>query len=109
MFNNEKYLQYKNKQSFYINELPKLYPDSFDWSRWRLGIAIWRELGISCRYYDIIEQGEVLRKFAIGYLPGHKLICRPILNEVAVMFIIDDDFCWTHLRKEEFYNLFKIK
>ena len=86
--------------------LPKLYSDSFDWSRWRKGLAIWREIGVSCRYIDILEKRNVLLKYAVGYLNGDQLICRPKDNEYAVMFLIDDEFCWTHFRKKEFENVF---
>lgn len=88
--------------------MPKLHVDSFDWSRWRKGLSIWRELGVACRYNSIIERKNVLRQYAIGYLPSENLYCRPRLNEFAVMFLIDNDFCWTHLRKEEFENVFDI-
>jgi hypothetical protein len=94
---------YKNSKGIIV---PKLYPDSFDWSRWRLGVAIWREIGLASRYYDIIEQADVLRRYAIGYLPGEKLIVRPKIDETAVMFLIDGEFCWTHLRQEEFDYVF---
>ena len=86
--------------------LPKLYSDSFCWSRWRKGIAIWREIGVASRYYSIIGWKEVLIKYAIGYLEGSRLVCRPKNNEIAVMFLINDEFCWTHFRMEEFVEVF---
>jgi hypothetical protein len=86
--------------------IEKMYPDSFDWQRWRLGIKIWRELGVACRNQDIIDKKEILRKYAIGYIEGKDLICRKKDNEYGVMFIIDDEFCWTHFLREEFYNVF---
>ena len=86
--------------------LPKLYSDSFDWSRWRKGLAIWREIGVSCRYVDILEKRNVLLKYAVGYINRNQIICRPKDNEYAVMFLIDDEFCWTHFRKKEFENVF---
>jgi hypothetical protein len=95
--------KYKNSTGIII---PMMYPDSFDWSRWRIGMVIWRELGIASRNVDILEQKDVLRIFAIGYLPGQKLICRPKIDETAVMFLIDDEFCWTHLRQKEFDDVF---
>jgi hypothetical protein len=95
--------RYKNKKGVII---PKLYPDSFDWSRWRLGMSIWREIGLASRYTDIIAQADVLRRYAVGYLPGDKLTCRCKPDETAVMFLVDDEFCWTHLRQEEFDHVF---
>lgn len=95
---------YENMHSGVI--IPRMYPDSFDWSRWRLGVAIWRELGIASRYYDIIEQADVLRRYAVGYLPGRYLICRNKPDETAIMFLIDGEFCWTHLVQKEFDYVF---
>lgn len=84
----------------------KLCSDSFDWSRWRMGVAVWREIGVSCRKNSIIENKNTLRKYAIGYIPGENLVCRPKNNETAVLFLIDNEFCWTHFRNEEFKNVF---
>ena len=86
--------------------IDKMYPDSFDWQRWRLGIKVWRELGVACRKQDIFDKKHILRKYAIGYLPGEQLFCRRKENEVAIMFLIDDEFCWTHFLREEFDNVF---
>jgi hypothetical protein len=86
--------------------IPKLYSDSFDWSRWRNGIAIWREIGVQCRTSDIIDKKKVLHKYAVGYLSGKSLYCRSKDDEIAVMFIIDNEFCWTHFRLKEFENVF---
>lgn len=86
-----------------IDKLPE---DYFDWQRWRAGIAVWREIGVACRRNSIIENSELLLKFAVGYIHGSLLRCRPKNNEYAVMFLIDDNFCWTHFREEEFLNVF---
>lgn len=86
--------------------IPKLPIDSFSWSRWRLGYKIWYKLGIACREADIFAQAKILRYYAIGYFPGDKLYCRPKQNEVAVLFLIDNEFCWTHLREKEFNYVF---
>jgi hypothetical protein len=86
--------------------IPRYPIDSFDWLRWHYGIDIWREIGASCRYFSIIERKETLKKYAIGYIEGEKLNCRPKESEIAVLFIINDEFCWTHFRKEEFENVF---
>ena len=84
-----------------------MYADSFDWHRWRLGIKVWRELGVACRRQDIIDKKDVLRKYAIGYIPGHKLFCRPKENNIAVMFLVDDEFQWCHFTNEEFEGIFQ--
>ncbi len=86
--------------------IPRLPSDSFDWIRWRGGIAVWREIGVACRSPDILEKANILKKYAVGYIEGDKLICRPKEDEIAVLFLIKDDFCWTHFRKKEFDNVF---
>jgi hypothetical protein len=86
--------------------IPKLPTDYFDWSRWRKGLAVWREIGVQCRTSDIMDKREVLQKYAVGYHNGETLVCRPKNEEIAVMFLIDDEFCWTHFRKGEFENVF---
>ena len=86
-----------------IDKLPE---DYFDWQRWRSGIAVWRELGIASREKSIIGNAELLIKLAIGYNYGEVLRCRPKVNEFAVMFLINNEFCWTHLRGREFLNVF---
>ncbi len=80
-------------------------PDSFSWSRWRRGVAIWEIVG-AARFQNIVSQAQVLREFAVGYCPAGQIRCRPKPNCVAVLFIIDDEFCWTHLQKEEFDYIF---
>jgi len=86
--------------------IPKLPIDSFDWLRWLYGIDIWTEIGVVCKYYDIIEKSNILIKYAIGYIEAEKLMCRPKDKEFAVMFIINDEYCWTHFREKEFYYVF---
>ena len=85
--------------------IPRLPSDSFDWLRWR-NSDIWVRLGVACRYWDIVDQGDVLRYYAVGYREGEKLICRPKENETAVLFLIDNRFGWTHLRNHEFMEVF---
>ena len=93
-----------SKDSYII---PRLGIDSFDWSAWRSGAHIWLKLGIHPRLYSIMEEREKLRRYAVGYIPAEKPICRPTIGEIAVMFLIDGIFGWTHLRKEEFEYVFR--
>lgn len=85
--------------------IPRLPADAFDWSAWRKGILVWELIGV-CVQQNIFDNKEVLRKYAVGYIPSENLICRAGLDEFAVMFIIDDEFCWTHFRKKEFEYVF---
>ena len=89
--------------------IPKLPLDSFDWIRWRSGIDIWIKTGIHPRWYSIIDNRKEIRKYAVGYIHESRLFCRPELNEMAVMFLIDDVFSWTHFRKEEFEEVFSVR
>uniref|UniRef100_A0A6M3LCE3 Uncharacterized protein n=1 Tax=viral metagenome TaxID=1070528 RepID=A0A6M3LCE3_9ZZZZ len=75
----------------------KIYLDSFTWSRWRKGIIIWE---------TIKKEGmNNIKNKIVGHMESNKLFCRPKYNEIAVMFLINDDLCWTHFRKEEFYGI----
>jgi hypothetical protein len=82
--------------------IEKIPSDSFDWQRWRLGVKIWTELGVACRKQSIMDNKSIFVKYAIGYIEGKTLACRAKENEYGVMFLIDDEFCWTHLSEEEF-------
>jgi len=86
--------------------IERLQRDSFSFSRWRRGIKIWRELGIACKEAEICRNKEVFNKYAVGFLEGEKLYCRPKEGEVAVLFFVDGEYCWTHLRKKEFNYVF---
>ena len=59
------------------------------------------------RWYSLIENIDVLRKYAIGYCPADDFICRPS-KEIAVMFSINDVIGWFHLREEEFERIFNV-
>lgn len=90
--------------------IPLLSADQFDWLTWINGADIHiklGELGTKLREESIMDCAETLRKYAIGYVKGDKPICRPKPDEIAVMFLIDDVFGWTHLRKIEFERVFK--
>ena len=87
-----------------IQRLPM---DSFDWLRWLYGIDIWILLGISPRYYDIKENKFILKAYAIGYIEADKLLCRPKQGEYAIMFLINDNFVWTHITNKEFKEVFQ--
>ena len=87
--------------------IPLLSADMFDWIAWLNGAYIHIKLGVHIREESISENAEILRKYAVGYIRGDKPICRPKPDEIAVMFLIDDYFGWTHLRKSEFERVFK--
>jgi len=81
--------------------IEKLSPNAFTWSRWR------RFNLFTCRYSIIVEFKNMIKRFAIGYIEGEKLYCRPKFKTYAVMFLKDDEFSWCHLTKKEFEEVFK--
>ena len=85
-----------------IEEMPV---DSFDWIRWR-NFCLFEKIGTICRTYNLLQMRAVIRSYAVGYIAGDKVVCRPKKNTVAVMFLVDDEFQWCHLTKEEFEGIF---
>lgn len=73
---------------------------SFDWLTWCGGGL--SNLGLATRYNIIKDNIHIIRKYAIGYLEAEHCVCRPKENYIAVMFLKDEEYFWTHLRKEEF-------
>lgn len=86
---------YQNK------ELPKLAFSAFSWSRWR------RFNLFKCRYSNISQIGNCIRKYAVGYIKGEHLQCRPKENTYAILFLKDGEFSWCHLTSIEFEEIFK--
>lgn len=88
--------------------LPKLNPDEFTWQRWR-AFDLFYELGIACRKFDLINNQDIIKKYAIGYLPGINLYCRPKENDTAILFWYNGEYQWCHLKNDEFEIIFKDK
>jgi hypothetical protein len=86
--------------------IPKLPIDSFDWLRWLRGIDVWAKLGIHARSQSIHDNAAILKSYAVGYIPVDRLTIHCKAGEMAVMFLVDDEFCWTHLRQQEFEDVF---
>jgi hypothetical protein len=85
--------------------IPRLPIDSFTWLRW-VNNDIWAQLGMRCRYRDMLDNKRILRKYAVGYREAETIVCRPKTGEVAVLFLINGRFSWTHLRRHEFEEVF---
>jgi hypothetical protein len=79
----------------------------FDWLLWRNGNPL-DIFGIVCRTVDFVRKRELLRKHAIGWCPAEKTICRPKLENVAVMFDVNGHVFWFHLRQHEFDAIFGV-
>ncbi|MDD5589051.1 MAG: hypothetical protein PHP92_03305 [Candidatus Nanoarchaeia archaeon] len=84
--------------------LEKMHGTSFDWLSWT-GCGL-LELEINNRKEIIINNIPIIKKYAIGYCPAEQLICRPKINEIAVMFLKEDKYFWTHFTKKEFLIVF---
>ena len=76
--------------------------DSFTWSRWRNF-----DFKICWRTEYILFNREDIKEKAIGFIEASRLFCRPKENNMAVMFLSNDEFSWCHLTTEEFNCLFK--
>ena len=89
--------------------LPKIDSSYFTWLEWR-AYSI-QELGVFCRYADITSaRGKaILRKYAVGLCRGENLICRPKVEQMALMCFKDGEHFWFHLRKKEFEEVFMDK
>ncbi len=89
-----------------MNTLIQLDSSLFTWLNWRAGSI--HDLGLSCRYFDIITRGkELLKKYAVGWCYGENLPCRPKENEIALMVFKDGEQFWFHIRNKEFNEVFK--
>lgn len=80
--------------------LEKMHGTSFDWLTWSRGGLI--NLGLRNRYKLIKDNLDIIRKYAIGYIQSEHCLCRPKEGYIAVMFLKDNEYFWTHLTKEEF-------
>jgi len=86
-------------------KLIHMHSTSFNWMKWRVGSPA--NFKIPCRKEILIANGNILRKYAIGYIEGEKLLCRPKRNYTAIMFFKDEEEFWFHLRNDEFKIIFE--
>ena len=59
-------------------------------------------LGLANRFEIFKSNINIIKKYTIGYCEGGEIMCRPKPNEVAVMFLKDGNYFWTHITKKEF-------
>jgi len=84
--------------------LDRLDSSAFDWLTWRNG-TILDVFGFSSRSASILANKTKLQKHAVGWCPAEQLACRPKLKCKAVMFYKGDTIFWTHIRDEEFKEI----
>lgn len=87
-------------------DLQKLDSSLFDWISWRQGCPLVL-FEIGCRMGDLYAKRNELRKYAIGWCKGESVLCRPKLNNFAVMFEKDGTCGWFHFRANEFEKIFE--
>jgi hypothetical protein len=86
--------------------IERLNPELFDWLTWRNG-SILEIFNLPHRTYALLENKDLLKKYAFGYCKADHIPCRPKLGYYAVMFNTGDLYnWWTHLRKIEFEKIF---
>jgi len=86
--------------------IKKLSSTEFFWARWRAGS--YYELGFYNGHYDIKTQRgkNIIKKYAIGFCDAKNLHVRPRNDSIAVMYFYKDETFWSHLRYEEFNEIF---
>lgn len=87
-----------------FRELEYLHPDTFDWLTWSGGRLL--DIGVQTRFEDIKAKRLTVRRHAVGYIWGERLVCRPKPGTVAVMFLKGEISFWTHLTMREFEAVF---
>lgn len=84
--------------------IPEIDSLHFDWIRWRNGSPV--DLGILCQKESLITNKKILNKYAIGWCKAENLICRPKIDNKAVMFVVNEICFWFHLTNYEFGRIF---
>lgn len=78
---------------------------SFTFETWSAGNLI-EMLNIHNRTDIILENSDVIRKFAIGWCHSDNIVCRPKSGKISVMFFTNGHEWWTHFEMEEFIGCF---
>jgi hypothetical protein len=86
--------------------IPELPEDNFDWITWRNGAYVWLSLGFRPRRTGLLDNKDIIRNHAVGYIPGEKIWYRYKPSHTAIMFLVENMFGWTHLRNDEFNEIF---
>jgi hypothetical protein len=77
----------------------------FDWLTWRIGTPL-DIFGVKCRTYSLIANADKFRAAAVGWCPGDLTACRPKEGHKAVMYFVNGEHFWFHLRDHEFEAIF---
>jgi hypothetical protein len=80
----------------------------FDWLTWRAD-NLWFAFKIQYHTNALLASQEILRRYAVGWCRGERLLCRPKIGTIAVMFYKDGVYFWTHFRKVEAWLIWGIR
>lgn len=97
-----------NLSSTVDEKLHEIDSSLFDWSTWRAD-NLWSAFRIQCRTNAMLASQEILRRYAMGWCHGEHLLCRPKIDNIAVMFYKDGVYFWTHFRREEAWLIWGIR
>jgi len=101
---------YNNKwMEFSMRDIPieKMPIDYFSFSRWRNGSENIKSLVGSWRFSSIVSSAKKIREIAVGWIDAKELSCRPKNENVALMFRIDDELGWIHLKANELWEIYR--
>jgi len=82
-----------------------LHEQSFTWQAWSGG-NLMDMLNIPNREPFIVDNTDIIQKYAIGWCKGDNIVCRPKTETIAVMFITNNVEWWTHFTIKEFISCF---
>lgn len=88
--------------------MDSLNPQQFTWSRWRRCYP-YELFGFRWRKHLIMKNRKMLLECIEGYCKGESLYCRRKENHYAIMFFVNGEYCWCHVRAEEFKCLNEYK
>lgn len=87
----------------------RMNPMLFEWSLWRT-ITPFDVMGSSLRLSSLVQNKAAikrLKKAAVGWCPGDLVSTRTRNGWNCVMFFVDGEHGWFHMRKEEFDLVFE--
>jgi hypothetical protein len=87
--------------------IPWIDPGLFTQYIWS-GSTIYECFNFFCRRDELIKNKNILQLHAIGYCKSEELLYRIKINEYAIMFEKDFIRFWTHIRNNEFKEIFTI-
>ena len=85
--------------------LERMHETSFNFENWNAGSL--SLLNIPMRENCILNNLEIIKRYSIGFLEGDMTMCRPKPNTIAIMFLKDGIYFWTHFTIKEAKGILK--